>query len=87
MRDEIVDHVITKKGSVTLNFGFGSLHMRNGATIEFKSITAQKAVEDQIPAASQENVEDRQVAPTMKRCDTVSQKSIAERSISFMQQR
>jgi hypothetical protein len=58
---------------VTLNFGFGSLHMRNGATIEFKSNAAQKAVEDQIPAATQENVEARQEAPAMKRCDTVSQ--------------
>jgi hypothetical protein len=37
IRDEIVDHVIVKKGNVSLNFGFGTLNLRAGGSIEFKS--------------------------------------------------
>jgi len=36
IRDEIVDLIIVRKSSATLNFGFGSLFLRNG-TVEFKS--------------------------------------------------
>jgi len=38
IREEIFDLVIMKKGSVLLNFGFGSLNLRAGGSVEFKSI-------------------------------------------------
>lgn len=37
VRDEIVDLVVVKKQNASLNLGFGTLNLRAGGTVEFKS--------------------------------------------------
>jgi len=37
VRDEIVDLVVVKKQNASLNLGYGSLMLRAGGTVEFKS--------------------------------------------------
>lgn len=37
VRDEIVDLVVVKKQNAALNLGFGTLNLRAGGTVEFKS--------------------------------------------------
>jgi hypothetical protein len=37
VRDEIVNQVILKQGNAQLNFGFGTLYLRKGSLVEFKS--------------------------------------------------
>lgn len=37
VRDEIVDNVLVRKNNVAMNFGFGSLNLRAGGFIEFRS--------------------------------------------------
>lgn len=41
IRDEVVDLVVNKKQNATLNFGFGTLSLRHGGTVEFKSSFSQ----------------------------------------------
>lgn len=96
VRDEIVDLVQNRKTNVLLNFGFGSLHLKVGGTIEFKSTegTATAAFPDfdRIPYSSEFDAETNAkqssiVASTCKRTEVASRKSLADRSLNFMQQR
>jgi hypothetical protein len=45
LRDEIVDIVVVKKQSVSLNFNFGLLQLRAGGVVEFKTNSVGLAAE------------------------------------------
>jgi len=94
IRDEVVDAVMVRKHNSTLNFGFGTLHLRHNGTVEFKSQTSGVNVAEQdtdkIPVSAEfdqnsssskrPSIQSRQPAK-----DTQSQQSITERSLHFMQ--
>lgn len=94
IRDEIVDTVLVRKNNASLNFGFGVLNLRANGTVEFKSTAGavtEQQIEDKIPASSEfgETVSTvkKALSQAKKYSETASQKSIAERSLNFMQQR
>jgi hypothetical protein len=97
IRDEVVEHVMVRKQSVILNFGFGVLNLRASGQVEFKSGSAglkalQAIVEDVIPPCE---ILDTPQKPGVKllnhhslsKRDVLSKVSQAERSLNFMQQR
>lgn len=60
VRDEIVDLVVVKKQNASLNLSYGTLNLRAGGTVEFKSNNSGLAIEtdyDKIATMSPDTVE------------------------------
>lgn len=100
IRDEIVDLVVVKKQNASLNFSFGTLNLRAGGTVEFKSSVSALAIEtdiDKLAASPQQDAGDAltsadkktngQTFSQKRQSETFSRQSNAERSLQFMQQR
>jgi hypothetical protein len=53
IRDEIVDLVLVRKQNIVLNFGFGTLNLRQGGFVDFKSNSFLSAIDvefDKLPS-------------------------------------
>ena len=53
IRDEIVDLVLVRKQNIVLNFGFGTLNLRQGGFVDFKSnsfLSASDVEFDKLPS-------------------------------------
>lgn len=97
IRDEVVEHVLVRRQSVVLNFGFGALNLRASGQVEFKSgcgglKALQDLVEDAIPPCEILDTPQKlgvklKKHHSLSKRDVVSKVSLAERSLNFMQQR
>ena len=103
VRDEVVDNVLVKRKDVTLNFGVGTLNLRQGGFIEFRSAhvfaPSDETVECEPEPATVDAVDEPEKAAqsvaasrvkslnSRKASDLSSQKSLADRNLSFMQSR
>lgn len=96
IRDEVVEHVMVRRQSVALNFGFGVLNLRSGGHVEFKSGAGglkalQDVIGDTIPPCPDLDTPQKpaaklltQKAHSISKRDVVSKVSQAERSLNFM---
>jgi hypothetical protein len=67
VRDEIVDLVVNKKSNVSLNLGFGILHILSSGTVEFKPVTnnlIDMPDTDKLPETNEMNLEETKTKKT-----------------------
>lgn len=93
IRDEVLDTVQTRKKEVALNFQIGQLVLSPNNTVQFKSLSVSEVASQsqaasgtmslRLTEASLRNLEKGNTSSQR----TLDDKSIAERSINYMQQR
>ena len=93
IRDEVIETVQNRKKEVALNFLIGTLTLSPANTVQFKSLTISEAANQQtISQAGSVRLTEYSLRSLDKNGRTNSQRnlderSIAERSINYMQQR
>lgn len=93
IRTEIVDIVKLKKANLNLNFGFGTLHLGSGGTVEFKSnlqFVKGETDADNIPVINEldkittSKRPESQSISKRSNCEVLSRISNTDRSLNFM---
>jgi hypothetical protein len=91
-----VNQVILKQGNVQLNFGFGTLHLRKGSQVEFKSSAQTEPSshnllekQDRIPHSKEFDDQTNAIQNESQAADEAKKigASCAERTISNIQRR
>ncbi len=90
-----MNQVILKQGNVQLNFGFGTLHLRKGSQVEFKSSAQTEPSsknllekQDRIPHSKEFDEQTNAIQNESQAADEAKKiASCAERTISNIQRR